>query len=62
MTELWSLLNFILPGIVNDMDVFESWFDTSSLEDSDSNEKIVEAEEKNKVLTTLHKVCIVFNF
>ncbi|KAE8744936.1 hypothetical protein FOCC_FOCC008436 [Frankliniella occidentalis] len=56
MTELWSLLNFILPNIVTDMDVFECWFDSSFLDASDRNEKIVQAEEKNKVLTTLHKI------
>lgn len=56
MTELWSLLNFILPSIVNDMDVFECWFDSSFLQASDANEKIVQAEEKDKVLTTLHKI------
>lgn len=56
MTELWSLLNFILPNIVNDMDVFECWFDASFLQASDAKEKIVQAEEKDKVLTTLHKI------
>ena len=60
MTELWSLLNFILPNIVNDMDVFECWFDASFLQASDAKEKIVQAEEKDKVLTTLHKVSIKF--
>ncbi|XP_034231583.1 lymphoid-specific helicase-like [Thrips palmi] len=56
MTELWSLLNFILPNIVNDIDVFECWFDASFLQASDANEKIVEAEAKDKVVTTLHKI------
>ncbi|KAK3911174.1 Lymphoid-specific helicase [Frankliniella fusca] len=56
MTELWSLLNFILPNIVTDMDVFECWFDPSFLDASDASEKIVQAEEKNKVLSTLHKI------
>lgn len=56
MTELWSLLNFILPNIVNDMDVFECWFDPSFFESTDVSKKIVEAEEKDQVLTTLHKI------
>lgn len=42
------------------MDVFECWFDASFLQESDANEKIVQAEEKDKVLTTLHKVCTKF--
>lgn len=27
LKELWSLLNFILPEIFHDLDLFESWFD-----------------------------------
>lgn len=34
LTELWSLLNFLLPEIFNDVDDFLSWFDMD-LEDAD---------------------------
>jgi ATP-dependent DNA helicase len=27
MAELWSLLNFLLPELFDDLRVFESWFD-----------------------------------
>lgn len=56
MTELWSLLNFILPTIVTDLALFESWFDPTLLDSSNVKEKIVEAEEKDQIITTLHKV------
>ena len=26
LAELWSLLNFILPDIFNDLDSFQEWF------------------------------------
>lgn len=29
LSELWSLLNFILPEIFNSMEAFQSWFDFS---------------------------------
>jgi len=31
LTELWSLLNFILPDIFDDLEVFQRWFDVSGL-------------------------------
>ena len=27
LTELWSLLNFLLPDIFDDLDSFQAWFD-----------------------------------
>lgn len=30
MTELWTLLNFLMPEIFSDIDIFESWFDSNS--------------------------------
>ena len=32
LTELWSLLNFLLPEVFNNLEVFESWFDIKELE------------------------------
>lgn len=32
LSELWSLLNFLLPEVFNTLDVFESWFDIKELE------------------------------
>lgn len=34
LKELWSLLNFILPDIFHDLELFELWFDFDNLEDS----------------------------
>merc|ERR1711887_401251 len=31
LSELWSLLNFLLPEIFDDLRVFESWFDAKDM-------------------------------
>jgi ATP-dependent DNA helicase len=48
--ELWSLLNFLLPDVFNDMADFQGWFDFSSAVGSDSADAhIVAAEQRNSV-------------
>ena len=56
LQELWSLLNFLLPEIFDDLGSFESWFDISFLETDSSNEAIVVEEQRNSILTMLHQV------
>ncbi|XP_018333272.1 lymphoid-specific helicase-like isoform X2 [Agrilus planipennis] len=56
LIELWALLNFLLPHIFTDMDTFASLL---MLEDVD-NGKIVQEEEKNNVISTIHKVLAPF--
>ncbi len=31
LAELWSLLNFLLPDVFDDLKSFESWFDITSI-------------------------------
>ena len=50
LSELWSLLNFVLPDVFPDCASFEELFDFS--EDS----KIVESEAKSQVVTKLHRI------
>ena len=33
LSELWSLLNFLLPHIFDDLDAFQDWFDTEEIAD-----------------------------
>lgn len=33
LTELWSLLNFLLPEVFDDLSAFQSWFDFDSTGD-----------------------------
>ncbi|KRT85966.1 helicase, partial [Oryctes borbonicus] len=53
LKELWALLNFIMPNIFKNMDTFSSIF---LLEDFDDNSKIVKEEQKNNVISSLHKI------
>lgn len=37
LSELWSLLNFILPDIFDDLDTFEEWFDFADANNTSQN-------------------------
>ncbi|KAI0033219.1 SNF2 family N-terminal domain-containing protein, partial [Vararia minispora EC-137] len=50
LAELWSLLNFILPDIFNDISAFQDWFNLPTLSQSISNEK------STHILNTLHSI------
>lgn len=48
--ELWALLNFLLPDVFGDADVFDQWFDSQAGKDKD----------QDKVVLQLHKVLSPF--
>ncbi|GEQ68816.1 hypothetical protein JCM33374_g2485 [Metschnikowia sp. JCM 33374] len=48
--ELWALLNFLLPDVFGDSEVFDEWFDSQ-------NEK---AKDQDQVVMQLHKVLSPF--
>ncbi|XP_066549670.1 lymphoid-specific helicase isoform X3 [Amia ocellicauda] len=56
LSELWSLLNFLLPDVFDDLKSFESWFDLSSI--SSDAENIVHKEREQNILHMLHQVFI----
>jgi len=60
LSELWSLLNFLIPEIFDDLAVFESWFDVSALNDEGMDEQIVAQEEEQQLLAKLHKILSPF--
>ncbi|XP_012561048.2 lymphocyte-specific helicase isoform X2 [Hydra vulgaris] len=61
LSELWSLLNFILPDIFDDLTSFQSWFDFSAVTSVDENsEKLIAQEQEAKVLQTLHSILTPF--
>uniref|UniRef100_A0AAX7V5A0 Proliferation-associated SNF2-like protein n=1 Tax=Astatotilapia calliptera TaxID=8154 RepID=A0AAX7V5A0_ASTCA len=53
LAELWSLLNFLLPEVFDDLKSFESWFDINTLGEVDS---MVVAEREQNILSMLHQV------
>jgi len=61
LSELWSLLNFLLPEIFDDLRVFQSWFDAKDLhEDKEEMARVVAQEQQNSILTTLHQILTPF--
>jgi ATP-dependent DNA helicase len=56
LRELWSMLNFLLPDIFDDVDSFERWFDFSSIGDKSGNNQIIEQEQQNQIVTKLHDI------
>uniref|UniRef100_T1J7U4 Proliferation-associated SNF2-like protein n=1 Tax=Strigamia maritima TaxID=126957 RepID=T1J7U4_STRMM len=60
LTELWSLLNFLLPDIFDKLDVFESLFDVSTMGNELSDEKIAADEQQSHIVSMLHDVLSPF--
>lgn len=56
LTELWSLLNFLLPDIFDDLEQFQRWFDFDGVGDAESNREIVEMEQQNSIVSKLHGI------
>uniref|UniRef100_A0A674NJE5 Proliferation-associated SNF2-like protein n=1 Tax=Takifugu rubripes TaxID=31033 RepID=A0A674NJE5_TAKRU len=53
LAELWSLLNFLLPEVFDDLKSFELWFDIDSISEA---ENVVAAEREQNILSMLHQV------
>ncbi|XP_061490667.1 lymphoid-specific helicase isoform X2 [Rhineura floridana] len=58
LSELWSLLNFLLPDVFDDLKSFESWFDITSI--SEIAEDIVAKEREQNILHMLHQILTPF--
>jgi ATP-dependent DNA helicase len=59
MTELWSLLNLLMPKIFDKLEDFNSWFVIDDF--FDSNDKIAIMAKKDKILDIILQVN-QFNF
>ncbi|XP_076025346.1 lymphoid-specific helicase [Genypterus blacodes] len=57
LAELWSLLNFLLPDVFDDLKSFESWFDIGKLCVDGEN---VASEREQNVLGMLHQILTPF--
>ncbi|CAL1271150.1 unnamed protein product [Larinioides sclopetarius] len=60
LTELWSLLNFILPEIFDDLQIFHSWFDISRLAESGGTQELVAQEQEKQIVSTIHQILTPF--
>ena len=61
LDELWSLLNFIMGEIFDDLRVFKSWFSAKDMDSNESEtERIVKQEQQSHILSTLHQILTPF--
>ncbi|NWH73795.1 HELLS helicase, partial [Piaya cayana] len=59
LAELWSLLNFLLPDVFDDLkSIFESWFDITSI--TETAEDIIAKEREQNILHMLHQILTPF--
>ena len=56
LTELWSLLHFLMPSIFDKLETFESWFDFSALKEKNGYEQILSEERKKNLVASLHAI------
>ena len=56
LSELWSLLNFLLPDIFGSLADFESWFDFSAVGQEGGDKEILAQEQRSKVVSKLHSI------
>lgn len=60
LSELWSLLNFILPEIFDDLKVFESWFDITRITQDGGNDEIIAREKQKQIVSIIHQILAPF--
>lgn len=56
LAELWSLLNFLLPEIFDDLAVFESWFNAKDHQSNKATKKFLKLEEEKRILSILREI------
>merc|ERR1719189_237712 len=58
LDELWSLLNFLMPEIFDDLRVFRAWFNAKDLhtDTEDEQKRIIQQERQGNILSILHQV------
>ncbi|OQD82160.1 hypothetical protein PENANT_c023G07551 [Penicillium antarcticum] len=56
ISELWSLLHFLLPELFNDLGSFEKWFDFSSVLDKKGESDDVVEKRKTKLVSSMHAI------
>lgn len=56
LSELWSLLNYLIPEIFDDLPLFENLFDFSDLTDSDKKNQLIEKEKEEQIVSKMHQI------
>nr|CAD7396481.1 unnamed protein product [Timema cristinae] len=60
LSELWSLLNFLLPDVFNNLALFQTFLDVEKLEEATSNDNGVAKESINHIVSNLHQILSPF--
>ncbi|KAK9509314.1 hypothetical protein O3M35_006658 [Rhynocoris fuscipes] len=58
LTELWSLLHFLLPEIFNKLEAFQTWFQVEEIEALTENDQL--SSKQDKILTVLQEILAPF--
>ncbi|KAJ2785852.1 putative ATPase [Coemansia javaensis] len=56
LAELWSLLNFLLPDIFDDLDSFQAWFDFDDLSERAGQSRVISQETSSSIVSKLHQI------
>ena len=56
LTELWSLLHFLMPSIFDKLEAFEAWFDFSALKEKNGHEQLLSEDRKKTLVASLHAI------
>ncbi|KAJ2001809.1 putative ATPase [Coemansia thaxteri] len=56
LSELWSLLNFLLPDIFDDLDSFQEWFNFNDISEREGQSRILSEQTTNNVVSKLHQI------
>jgi ATP-dependent DNA helicase len=56
LRELWSLLNFLMPDIFDDLKQFERWFEFDELNAEETKQRIIAGEREHQLVSKLHAI------
>eukprot|EP00049_Salpingoeca_infusionum_P013274 m.247717 g.247717 ORF g.247717 m.247717 type:complete len:440 (-) comp15399_c1_seq1:2252-3571(-) len=59
LQELWSLLNFLLPDVFDDLELFQEWFDVTNFDSEQSEDEeagALKGDDKNHIIAQLHRI------
>lgn len=56
LTELWSLLNFLMPSIFNSLDEFNDWFSMDAIFEEGGDQKVMQEQMAQGLVTKLHGI------
>lgn len=60
LTELWSLLNFLMPDAFDDLQFFQAWFGWDSREEDEMSAKITQGAKDDNIVSKLHSILAPF--